>query len=363
MFNGPLAVAADSSGNLFVFDSGNGRIRKITPDGTVTTFAGGGTGGLPGFGTNVSLPYGYGSGSMTIDHSNALWLAVSGSLIRIGPDTFVLSYYNSSISYVSGLCVDSANNLYYTSGNQIFRFNQYTGLTELFAGSGNQGFADGNWIFTSFNSPSALVADLADNIYVWDSANKLIRRINPNRDVETIAGTNSAYYIYNDVDGTGQEAQFSQVTAVAVDDSGNVFLACGSSIRKMTATTNVSTIAGSFTQIGYTNGPGFAARFANARGLCFSQGSLYVADTDNHRIRKVSFDPPQEIVAPSSLGLRMLPSLSITGIVGRTYRIESSLTLSNWNFEATTLLTSNPQLWIDQGDTLQKKFYRALLLP
>jgi hypothetical protein len=364
MFNAPSAVAADSSGNLFVFDSGNARIRKITPDGTVTTFAGGGNGNPPGFGTNVSLSYGYSYGSMVIDHSNALWLATSsGYLIRIGPDAFVLPFYDNSFSYVGGLCVDSSNTLYYTSGNQIYRYTQSNGQSEVFAGSGNQGDIDGNWIFTSFNSPTALAADSADNIYAWDSGNKLIRRINQNRDVQTIAGTNYGYYYGNNVDGTGQAAEFAEVSAMAVDGSGNVFLACGTCVRKMTATTNVSTFAGSFTQTGYANGPGSAARFVYARGLCVAQGSIFVADSGDHRIRRIAFDPTPTMVTPANLGLRMLPSLSITGVVGRTYRIESSTTMSNWTFEATTLLTTNPQLWIDQGDSVQKKFYRTFLLP
>src|SRR5882757_5921615 len=70
MFNGPLAIAADTSSNLFVMDYYNVRIRKITPDGTVSTFAGGGPGSLPGYGTNVSLPSAI---TMTIDHSNTLY--------------------------------------------------------------------------------------------------------------------------------------------------------------------------------------------------------------------------------------------------------------------------------------------------
>src|SRR4051812_32283344 len=71
MFNNPLAIAADTSSNLFVMDYYNFRIRKITPDGTVSTFAGGGPGSLPGYGTNVSLPSAV---TMTIDHSNTLYL-------------------------------------------------------------------------------------------------------------------------------------------------------------------------------------------------------------------------------------------------------------------------------------------------
>jgi hypothetical protein len=90
MFNGPLAIAADTSSNLFVMDYYNFRIRKITPDGTVSTFAGGGPSSAPGYGTNVSLPSA--AVTMTIDHSNTLYLVdyPSGTaMLRIGSDAYV----------------------------------------------------------------------------------------------------------------------------------------------------------------------------------------------------------------------------------------------------------------------------------
>lgn len=366
MFNAPSAIAADASGNLFVHDSNNNRIRKITPGGTVTTFAGGGNGSLPGFGTNVALPYNYYGGTMTIDHANNLWLLLGGYLLRIGPDAYVAPQNaNIPVSYSSpaGLCVDSANNIYYSSENRIFRYNQSNGQSEVFAGSGNQGPSDGNWIFTSFYSPTALAADAANNIYVWDSGNRLLRRINPNRDVETIVFANSPNCAYCDVDGSGGQAQFAYVNGMCVDNLGNLLLACGTSVRKLTVTTNATTLAGSFTQNGYTNGIGAVARFNNARGICVSQSSIVIADYGDHRIRKILFDPPPQIVPDSNLRLQMLPSLRITGEVGRTYRIESSSNLTNWSAEANVLLTSTPYLWLDESAPGQTKYYRTFLLP
>lgn len=363
MFNAPTAMAANAAGNRFVFDSNSGRIRKITPDGTVTTFAGGGTGSLPGFGTNVALPPSFGYGHMAMDHSDALWLTAGSTLLRIGPDAFVVAYL-TTLNYATGLCVDSTNNLYYTSDNRIIRYHPSTGQSEVFAGSGNPGARDGNWIFSSFNNPTALAMDAADNLYVWDSGNRLIRRINQDQEVETIAGTNNSQYCYNcDADGVGLEAVFSVVNDMCVDRDGNLLLACGTSIRKVSATTNVTTLAGSFSQGGYTNGPGSEARFVNAYGISAGQGTIFIADAGDHRIRQISFDAAPVAVAPANLELRMLPSLSITGIVGRTYRIESCTTFSNWTYEATTLLTTSPQVWIDQNASAPKKFYRALLLP
>src|ERR1035437_8745791 len=115
MFNGPLAIAADLSSNLFVFDYNNYRIRKITPSGAVSTFAGGGTGSLPGYGTNVSLPSAV---CMTIDHSNTLYLMVypSGtSMLRVGSYGYVSTIPLNGLAggqVHDGLCVDSGNNVY-----------------------------------------------------------------------------------------------------------------------------------------------------------------------------------------------------------------------------------------------------------
>lgn len=180
MFNNPNAIAADSSSNLFVLDGNTSLIRKITPNGTVSTFAGEGN-QMAGYGTNATLFYG-GISSMTIDHSNTLWIStVNGFLVRVGTDAYVSATLLSGTAVPWGVCADSQNNIYISDsqGNKIWRY-RTNSVLEVFAGSGNSGATDGNGIFTSFNTPTALAADAADNIYVWDSGNHKIRRINQN---------------------------------------------------------------------------------------------------------------------------------------------------------------------------------------
>src|SRR5256712_4858576 len=173
IFNNPSAVGADSTSKLFVLDNSNYRIRKVAPNATVSTFAGGGAGAIPGYGTNVSLSsYTFGGYStMTIDRANTLWInAINGSayLLRIGSDGYISSS-NPGLSLPGGLAVDSANNLYISDygAHKIYRF-RTNGALEVFAGSGNSGFVDGNGIFTSFSYPTALTVDQADNVYVFD---------------------------------------------------------------------------------------------------------------------------------------------------------------------------------------------------
>jgi sugar lactone lactonase YvrE len=369
MFNAPLAIVADSSGNLFVSDYLNYRIRKITPSGAVSTFVGGGSGSLPNYGTNISLPA---TVSMTIDHSNTLYLLdlVTGtSMLRVGSDGYVSRILLNGLvggAAYDGLCVDSGNNIYISDpGNKIYRY-QTNDVLEVFAGSGNSGSVDGNGIFTSFSSPRALAADSADNIYVWDSGNHLIRRINQNRDVVTIAGNKT---IASNSDGVGFSATFNGVTSMCADNAGNIYLASfaypGWAIRKMTATTNVTTLAGSFTQNGYVNGVGSLSRFngGDDEGICFSEGVIFVADSSNQRIRQISFNPSAQVVSDANLGIGTFAGVTINGTIGRTYQVQSSPDMTNWTARTILLLTSSSYLWIDQNPVSGNTFYRALLLP
>jgi sugar lactone lactonase YvrE len=255
--------------------------------------------------------------------------------------------------------VDSTNNVYISDsdGNKIYRY-LTNGTLEVFVGSGNSGSMDGNGVFTSFNGPAALAVDAADNIYVWDTGNNLIRKINQNRDVVTIAGQQG----YADLDGSGTNSGFSSIHGMCFSDSGDLILACGSCVRRMTATTNVTTIAGSFASVGYTNGAGNLALFNGADGVCISQGTIFVADSANNRIRSITFNSSSQPVFSVSLRLSAYPGLQITGTVGRTYQIQTSPDMNQWSTVATLLLTSSPYLWIDQNP-IAGNSYRALLIP
>ena len=136
---------------------------------------------------------------------------------------------------------------------------------------------------------------------------------------------------------------------MCVDDWGNVIMACGSSIRKMTAATNVVTMAGSFSQSSYANGAGALARFNGAYGICLSQGMLFVADENNQRIRVISSNPQAQPITGANLAINTYAGVTVAGLVGRTYQIQASPDMTNWTTRATLLLNSSPYLRFDQA--------------
>lgn len=372
-FSSPMQIVSDTASNLFVWDRDNYRIRKLTPNGTVSTFAGGGT-YFQGYGTNVSLSWAN-SGTMAIDHANKLWLVLvngyggTSYFLTIDTNAYV-AIENGGLTNVwpsSGICFDSSNNLYYSGGNRIYRYNPTTKIVQPFAGNGIAGNFDGQGtVFTAFANPAALACDQADNIYVWDSGNATIRRIDQNQNVATIAGTGNSY---SQIDGAGTNATFyggtsnGGIAAMFTDNAGNLYFVCGSSIRKMNAQTNVVTLAGNFYSSSFADGPGNLARFNYAYGGCYSHGMVFVADTGNNRIRSIAINAPAQVVPPADLQLGTYPGLQITGTVGRTYQIQTSPNMTNWNTMATVLLTASPFLWIDQNPVGGNKFYRAVMLP
>lgn len=271
----------------------------------------------------------------------------------------------TNLTTSSGLCFDSANNLYYSGGNRIYRYNPVTQVVQPFAGNGVAGNFDGpGTLFSSFNNPTALACDQADNLYVWDSGNGTIRRVDRNQNVATIAGNGRSYPT---ADGSGTNANFgNSISSMFSDNAGNIYLACGNCVRKMDAQTNVVTLAGVFynqNTPAFANGPGNQALFSSAIGGCFSQGKIFIADSGNNRIRSITSNPQPQVVPPASLQLKTYPGLQLTGTVGKTYQIQTSPDLNSWSNVTTFLLTSSPYLWVDQNPVNGKKYYRAVMLP
>ena len=303
-FNDPYGVAVDGSGNMYVADHRNNLIRKITPAGVVTTLAGSGsTGSTNGTGTAASFNY---PGGIAVDGSGNVYVGDTGNnLIRkITPAGVVTTLAGSgsegsanetgtAASFRSpwGVAVDGSDNVYVADpNNNLIRKITSAGVVTTLAGSGSSGSTNGTGTAASFRSPWGVAVDGSGNVYVADRSNHLIRKITPEGVVTTLAGSGSE----GSANGTGTAASFNSPSGVAVDFSGNVYVADQSNnlIRKITPEGVVTTLAGSGSS-GSTNGIGTAASFGYPAGVAVDVSSnVYVADISNHLIRKIATTLP-----------------------------------------------------------------------
>jgi sugar lactone lactonase YvrE len=187
--------------------------------------------------------------------------------------------------------VESAGTVYVADCfNHRIRKISPSGDVSTLAGSGTRGFADGSGAEAQFCHPEGVAVDAACNVYVADSFNDRIRKISPSGDVSTLAGSGALDLGCGGyADGSGAEAEFNYPKGVAVDSAGNVYVADSNNnrIRKVSPLGDVSTLAGSAG--GYADGSGAKAQFCNPKGVAVdSAGNVYVADSDNHCTRKIT---------------------------------------------------------------------------
>jgi sugar lactone lactonase YvrE len=182
------------------------------------------------------------------------------------------------------IAVDTAGNVYVTdNGNHRIRKISPAGVVTTFAGSNTGGYADGTGALAKFYYPHGVALDSVGNLYVTESNNR-IRKISPAGVVTTLAGSGTAGLL----DGNGTAAKFNQPEGVAVDSAGNVYVVEFYCIRKISPDGVVTTLTGSGTS-GYADGTGTVARFDGLRCIAIDNtGNLYVTDSNNHRIRKIT---------------------------------------------------------------------------
>src|ERR1700761_6263478 len=188
----------------------------------------------------------------------------------------------------NGTAVDAAGNVYVADvANNLIRKVAPDGTTSTFAGSGAAGFLDGQDVHATFDAPAAVAIDRSGNLYVADYSSNLIRKITPAGLVTTLAGGGPGY----GTDGKGALASFHNPSGIIVDPSGNAYVADAGSqeIRKVAPDGTVTTVAGTLNQSGYADGQGTAALFTRPGGIGIDiGGNFFISDTYNNRIRRLS---------------------------------------------------------------------------
>ena len=323
-FDTPTGLALDAAGNLLVTDTGNQTIRKITPNSSVSTLAG--FAGESGF-------------------SNAV-----GTAAR----------FNSPL----GLCVGSNGTVFVSdSGNHVIRAVTPAGAVSTFAGTPEDwGSDDGPVASAKFNNPVGLALDRAGNLFVADANNHTIRRITPAGTVSTFAGLAGTDGF---ADRVGAAARFTKPAELAIDDSGNLFVADSFNhlIRQITPAGEVTTVTGLARDDGANDGANRTARLFNPYGLAFSpRGELLVTDTYNQIVRTV-FVPFRITMTPVTNGQADQIRLTWSAVVGIRYQVQFKNALPDpaWlNLGATITAPSRTVNTADAAGT--GRFYRVIVV-
>ncbi len=304
-FSTPIGLTVDKAGNVYVADTVNSTIRMITPNGLVTTLAGspGLTGANDGNGSAARFNFPY---AIAVDSVGNVFIAdaanytirkitANGSVTTLAGTAGIkgssdASGISAKFNFSSGIAIDSASIVYVTDSNSstirsITPFGQVVTIAGTVGGNSQvDGFGTG----AVFSYPHDLTLDSSGNIYVADFGNNAIRKFNTQKLASTVAGGD---YTSGSTDGISSAARFNFPFGLAVDSSRNVYVADTNNhtVRKITQAGSVTTLAGSAGDIGTTDGLGGAARFNVPHGVAVdSAGNSYVADARNHIIRKIS---------------------------------------------------------------------------
>ena len=256
-FNLPEGIVADTAGNLYVAEPASATIRKVTPQGAVTTLAG------------ATKSVGYADGQGAAARFNA----------------------------PSRLDADTQGNLYVTdTGNSVVRKVTASGTVGTLAGNGTCGSVDGLSTAAQFCNPKGIALDHWGNLWIADTGNHTVRRIAPNGNVSTVAGSPG---VCGSTNGSGGDARFCKPQDIDVDQWGNVYVVDtgNSTIRMINTKGVVSTLAGQAGQCGSVDGSTKVSRLCEPSGIAVEGNDLYIADTGNATIRRINLDNVTSTVA------------------------------------------------------------------
>jgi sugar lactone lactonase YvrE len=287
-FYNPSAITVDVDGNFYIADSNNNCIRKITPNGLVSTLA-----ACP---TNFPV-------SVAVDSQKNVYFSAANYIYKINAGSNVASVFaggniagnidgigtNSQFNHPVGLAIDMNDNIYVADKfNHRIRKITNLGVVTTFAG-GAPGNVNGNLITAQFNSLEGIIIDSFGNFFIADTNNNQIKKISTDGQVTTYIGNGTQDY----VDGIGLAVSLNQPINLTIDSNNNIYFVSKNSntIRCITPSMNVTTIVGDrYDGWGYCqNGLGINAHFSHPTGLISNQtGNIYVADNVTNTIRKIT---------------------------------------------------------------------------
>ena len=377
VFNDPAAMVADAVGNLFVADSQNHAIRKITPGGVVTTFAGqlgvAGSANRTGTAAQFNTPCG-----LAFDPSGNLFVSDTGNgTIRkitsagavstfagvAGAGGFLDGVAGAALlNSPLGIAVAGNGTVYVAdSGNHCIR-KISSGVVSTFAGCPQVwGSADGQGTNAQFNGPVGLAFDPYGNLFVSDANNDTIRKIALDGTVTTFAG---AAGVDGAADGDAGSARFRSPAEMTFDRNGNLFVAdsLNQTVRQISTNGIVSTVSGVAGDYGAADGVNGAGRFYNPYGLAIgADGALFLTDTYNELIRTV--------LVPFRLTLQMsgathAVTISWNAVIGKKYQVQFRDGLAAaWTNLGVSVTATNLGLSATDNAASQRRIYRVLILP
>jgi sugar lactone lactonase YvrE len=294
-FSYPRGLTIDKAGNLYLADYVSHKIKKITPQGVVTTIAGSTRGDVDGTGSAAKFDYPNG---IVVDDSGNLYVTshYSHKIKKVTPTGVVTTIAGSILgdlngtgnaarfNFPSGITIDASGNLYVCDqGNHKIKKITPAGVVTTIAGS-TQGFVDANGPNAKFSTPIGIAINAAGNLYVCDNANGKIRKITPQGDVSTFVGSTQG-----DLNGTGTAVKLDAPRKISIDASGNLYITEDGNhkVKKITPQAVVTTIAGSTE--GDLNGKALEAKFDGIDSVVMDgNGNFFVSDTYNHKIKKIA---------------------------------------------------------------------------
>lgn len=305
----PFNVSTDAFGNVYILDAGNHRVRKVDPNGQITTIAGNGTSGNSGDGGAATSAQLVSPNGVAVDVSGNIYITdyINSNIRKVNVSGIISTIAGTGTAGFSGdgglatlaqiyrpigIAIDAASNIYFADcGNTRIRKIDASGIISTIAGTGTFGYSGDGGLATlaKLNSPYGVAIDGLYNIYISDFLNSRIRKINSSGIISTIAGT--GINGYSGENAVATLAQINGPNSIALDLSGNIYFSesPNSRIRKINNLGIITTIAGNGIN-GYfgDNGLATSAQINGPSGVAIDfSNNVYFSDNNNYRVRVI----------------------------------------------------------------------------